>query len=133
MPDEFTPSYNRHFVRADMEGRVVKGFSDAFEEAQDGDICITTEGGRHFEMGGVVNPALMTGDGIPLYKVVEGALAVRTDAEIEADRAALPAPPPTLQERVGTLETDSVSIMEYASDNDYRICLLELGLTESDF
>ena len=36
-------------------------------------------------------------------------------------------------ERVGTLETDSVFIMEYASDNDYRICLLELGLTESDF
>ncbi len=31
-------------------------------------------------------------DGIPRYKLVDGAPALRTDAEMEADRAALPVP-----------------------------------------
>ena len=32
--------YNKHYVRLDANGNVVKGFSDAFEEPKTGDICI---------------------------------------------------------------------------------------------
>lgn len=39
---------------------------------------------------------LMTDDGIYRYKLVDGALQLRTDAEVEADRAARPAPSETL-------------------------------------
>ena len=59
--DEF---YNKHYIRIDTEGRIIKGFSDAFEQPIDGDICINEKGGRHFEMLGVVNPPLMNMQGI---------------------------------------------------------------------
>ena len=39
---------------------------------------------------------LMTDDGIYRYKLGDGALQLRTDAEVEADRAARPAPSETL-------------------------------------
>lgn len=43
---------------------------------------------------------LYTEDGIPRYKLVEGVVVERTQEEIEADRAAIPAPPPTAQEQL---------------------------------
>ena len=41
---------------------------------------------------------LYTDDGIPRYALVGGAPVLRSDEEIEADRAAMPAPPPTREE-----------------------------------
>lgn len=43
---------------------------------------------------------LYTDDGIPRYKLVDGQAVERTQGEIEADRAAIPAPPPTAQEQL---------------------------------
>lgn len=43
---------------------------------------------------------LYTEDGIPRYKLVDGKAQERTEDEIEADRAAIPAPPPTAQEQL---------------------------------
>lgn len=138
-PEEITepiepmePVYNRHYVRLDDAGRVIMGFSDAFAEPLEGDICVCEQGGRHFELGGVINPSMLTDDGIPLYEVIDGAVAARSDADIEADRANLPAPEPTMGERLAVLEGDNADIMEYVAENDYRICLIELGITPED-
>lgn len=38
---------------------------------------------------------LYTMDGIPRYKYADGVCSLRTDAEIDADRASIPAPPPS--------------------------------------
>ena len=46
---------------------------------------------------------LYTEDGIPRYKLVDGKPIERTAEEIEADRAAIPAPPPTDHEILDTL------------------------------
>lgn len=43
---------------------------------------------------------LYTEDGIPRYKLVDGKVQERTEDEIAADRAAIPAPPPTAQEQL---------------------------------
>lgn len=43
---------------------------------------------------------LYTEDGIPRYKLVDGKAQERTEGEIAADRAAIPAPPPTAQEQL---------------------------------
>ena len=43
---------------------------------------------------------IYTEDGIPRYKLVDGQAVERTQEEIEADRAAIPAPPPTAQEQL---------------------------------
>lgn len=77
--------YNKHYIRLDTENRIIKGFSDAFEQPIDGDICINKQGGRHFELLGVVNPLLMDMQGIYLYKYVDGVIKERTTEEIQAD------------------------------------------------
>ena len=48
---------------------------------------------------------LYTEDSIPRYKWDGERAALRTAEEIAADRAALPAPPPSTEERLGTLES----------------------------
>ena len=46
---------------------------------------------------------LYTEDGLPRYKLMDGQAVERTAEEIEADRAAVPAPPPTDHEILDTL------------------------------
>lgn len=84
----------KHYIRLDSAGRIIKGFSSAFEQPQDSDICINEQGGYQFrlEPGGAENPTLANYDGIPLYKYEGDAVAARSTDEIEADRAALPTP-----------------------------------------
>ena len=104
--------YNKHFIRCREDGCIVDGFSDAFREPAETDICINEQGGYQFrlrvnigfvgeyaEFETVVlseeNPSLFDWDGmIPLYKW-DGEVAIwRTEEEIEAERAAIPVPEP---------------------------------------
>ena len=67
----------------------------------------------HYFPGG-----LYTMDGIPRYRW-DGTQAVeRTEDELEADRAARPAPPPTTEE----------VLLELAADHEARLCEIELGV-----
>ena len=88
--------YNKHYVRIDTDNLVIHGFSDAFGQPQSTDICINEQGGYQFRLspGGDENPPLRTEDGIPLYIWDGSTVQRRTDAEIEADRQALPKPDP---------------------------------------
>ena len=100
---------NKHYVRIDENGNIIKGFSDAFEKPQEGDIVITEQAGRHFRLPfhNQVNPPLQTNEGIPLYKYEDGEVKARGEEEIQADIDALPDPPPTTTERVAELEKAS--------------------------
>lgn len=60
----------------------------------------------HYFPGG-----LFTGDGIPLYLWDGERIVHRTEAEIEADRAALPEPEPSELERLRA-DVDYVMVME---------------------
>lgn len=84
----------KHYIRLDSAGRVIKGFSDAFEQPQAGDICISEDGGYQFRLtpGGPENQTLVDYDNIPLYKYEGGAVVARSAGEIEADRAAIQQP-----------------------------------------
>ena len=59
-----------------------------------------------------------TYDGISKYKVVAGVAVERSEEELEADRAARPAPPPTTEE----------VLLELAADHEARLCEIELGV-----
>ena len=89
--------YNRHYITTDFQGRIVDGWSDGPHRNRDTDgaICINEEGGYQFRLsdGSPENTPLHTMDGIPLYKWDGEAVVARTEAEIAADRAALPGPP----------------------------------------
>lgn len=87
--------YNKHYIRIREDGCIIDGFSDAFRQPKDTDICINEQGGYQFRLFpyGEENPCLFTYDLIPLYKW-DGEVIKRTEEEIEADRAAIVVPEP---------------------------------------
>lgn len=115
--DEF---YNKHYILTDDQSRITDGWSDGPHPNRDtaGAICVNEKGeyqfrisfcsgysypdGKEITVESAENPSLYTLDGIPLYKW-DGEVAIwRTEEEIEADRAAMPAPEetPTQLDRV---------------------------------
>ena len=121
---EFAPLYNRHYIAVDGQGRIAEGWSDGPHPGRDtGEaICINPQGSYQFrlEPGGEENPPLWDMDGIPLYKWDGAQILPRTQAELEADRAALPVPPPSPQE-----DADA-----WLVEHEYRLTVLELGVGE---
>ncbi len=93
--------YNKHYITVDDRGRITDGFSDAFRQPSDKDICINEQGGYQFRLSrsGEENPILREERGIPLYKYENGEIIRRALEEIAEDIAAIPAPAPTEDER----------------------------------
>lgn len=96
--------YNKHYITTDPEGRILSGWSDGPIPDRDttGAVLLTDQGGYQFRIapGGEENPALYTQDSIPLYRWDGEQVVRRSEAEIASDRAALPAPAPSEQERL---------------------------------
>ena len=65
---------------------------------------------------------LYTMDGIPRYKLQDGQAVERTQEEIEADRAQIPEPEPTLQEQMGA----AVRLAKAAAQNLTDVQALEV-------
>lgn len=95
--------YNQHYIITRPDGAIVDGWSNGPHSERDPTegLCINEKGGYQFRLfhTGEENPPLFTMDGIPLYKWIDGRAELRTDEEVEAERAARPAPEPTPQER----------------------------------
>jgi hypothetical protein len=109
--------YNKHYIVVDLNSYVIKGFSDAFEIPQEDDICINHEGGRHFELLGVINPDLLDFNRCHLYKYIDGVIKETTKEERAAELDA--------KTRDKTSEEQQA---EYLLDLDYRLSKLELGV-----
>lgn len=75
----------KHYIITDEADRILRGFSDDFEQPDESAFCICEDGGRHFELNGVVNPPMMDMQGRFRYKLVEGAVVERTPEELAAD------------------------------------------------
>ena len=112
--DEF---YN-HYITIDERNRIINGFSDAFRQPSDTDICINEQGGYQFRLfpDGEENPMLFTENGIPLYEYNDAVFARTTEA-IAADEAALPVPEvvPSVNEKMAALE-EQLAITQMAID-----------------
>lgn len=94
--------YNKYFLKTREDGAIIDAWSDGplRDKPTDGAILLTDRGGYQFRLypGGEENPPLWTEDGLPLYKWDGEAVQRRTEAEIEADRKAIPPPPPSRYE-----------------------------------
>lgn len=116
----FEPFYNQHFIEVDENGNIIKGWSDAFAPATENAICINAQGGYQFRLWpeGEENPNLFTMDGIALYKWDGQQVVVRTEEEIEADRANLVQPEtvPTDHERLELLENAMLETLTMLSE-----------------
>ena len=93
----------KHYIITDELGRVLRGFSDDFEQPESGAICICEDGGRHFELDGVVNPPMTDYNGAPLYKFIAEKVIERTQTELDADKPVI-VPVPTIDERLAAVE-----------------------------
>lgn len=95
--------YN-HYIDLDYKASIVDGWSDGphpYRTPTFQTVLLTDKGEYQFRLypGGEVNPILYDMDGIPLYKYEDDRVVPRTEEEIAADRAEIPVPPPTDQER----------------------------------
>ena len=94
----------RHYIAIDAQGRITSGWSDGPQRDRDttGAVCINEAGGYQFRLhpGGEENPPLYTEDGIPLYRWDGERVVRRSEEEVQADRTAIPPPPPSEQERL---------------------------------
>ena len=101
------------YVQTDEQGRIIAVNSSAFVPAEWG-TEIDSGFGDHFHhaQGNYFPQPIYTHDGIPRYKLVEGKAQERTEEEIQADRDAIPAPPPTIEERLEALESGGPSSTE---------------------
>ena len=94
------------YAKTDEAGSVLALNSSAFLTDTDGWKEIDRGMGDryHHAQGNYLPLPLYTDEGVPRYKLVDGAAAERTAEEIAADEAALPAPGPTPVERIAELE-----------------------------
>ena len=91
----------RVYVQVDAQFRITAVNSSAFVPAEWGTEIDSGFGDRfHHAQGNYFPQPIYTRDGIPRYKLVDGKAQERTEEEIAADRAAIPAPPPTAQEQL---------------------------------
>lgn len=130
--------YHKHYVTVDERGLIVNGFSDAFREPSDTDICINEHGGYHFTLfpDGEVNPPLYDYDFmIPLYKYEADKAIRRPQEEIDADIAALPVPEhiPTAEERISNLESENAFLKAQIDAQSeqmdfYEDCIAEMAM-----
>ena len=118
---EFEMPKSKVYIQTDADGRILRcdggyttpddltGWIEIDEGTGDKyNLCQS-----HYFVGG-----LYTMDGIHRYRW-DGTQAVeRTEEELEADRAARPAPPPTTEE----------VLLELAADHEARLCEIELGV-----
>lgn len=94
------------YARIDITGRIVSVNSNAFLPDADGWTLIDDGDGDkyHHAQGNYLPKPLMTEQGIYRYKLVSGKAVERTAAEIAADVAKIPPPPPSAEDRIRALE-----------------------------
>lgn len=91
------------YVKLDNKSNIIAVNSDAFiSDFSDWILMESNVSGDrgHHAQGNYFDKSIYTQDGIPRYKLVDGKAQERTEEEIAADRAAIPAPPPAVQEQL---------------------------------
>ena len=95
------------YIKTDPQNRIIAINSDAFLPDVDGWAEIDEGDGDRYmhSQGNYLPKPLMTEQGIYCYKLVGGKVVERTAAEIAADVAKIPPPPPSAEDRIKALET----------------------------
>lgn len=114
-------------VQTDDAGRVTAINSDAFVSGDGWTAIDEGEGDRyrHAQNNYLLKP-LTDERGVYRYKLVDGLIAQRTQAEMDADFDALPAPEPTAEEKERTLL--KAQIQALSDRNDFlEDCMAEMA------
>lgn len=114
-------------VQTDEAGRVTAINSDAFVSGDGWTAIDEGEGDRYRHAQNNYLPKPLTDErGVYRYKLVDGLVAQRTQAEMDADFDALPAPEPTAEEKERTLL--KAQIQALSDRNDFvEDCMAEMA------
>lgn len=121
------------YVRTDAQGRVTAINSDAFLRDTTGWVKIDEGSGTRYmhAQGNYLPDMIVDVRGVFRYKLEGGALVERTAEEMDADAAQIVVPP-TQAKRLAQLEADAELLLEATGNQEYRLCLMELGVSDSD-
>jgi len=123
-------SVYKSYVRVDDRGCITRGFTNAFEQPQDGDVLHNERGGRHFQLvfadGSLSEPNSPLADewGVLLYRLVDGFAEARSPEELEADRQPPEAGPDTLGFVLGLMGAEEGGGEERAGGLALRVAAL---------
>ena len=109
------------YIQTDTDGRILRcegGYTTPSDLTDWTEIDEGTGDRYNLCQSHYFDGGLYTMDGIPRYRWDGSAAVLRTEEELEADRAARPAPPPTTEE----------VLLELAADHEARLCEIELGV-----
>lgn len=99
-----------HYIRIDTNNIITHGFSDAFEQPITGDLPLSGDNGRHFQI------QLMTDRGQFMYKLENGAMVARTQAELDLEWNSRPPAPKAeieiVKEENAKLNTQIIDLWE---------------------
>lgn len=112
------------YVKKDEQNRIIAINSSAFIADTEGWIEIDSgfDDRYHHAQGNYFEKPLMDERNIWRYAFLQGQPVERTQQEMDRDFAALPA----------AEETNEELLLEVAADHEYRLCLLEMGIDESE-
>lgn len=69
---------------------------------------------------------------VPIMEAQNVEMTADEIAELERMRAQTPEPQPALEQRLDVLEPTTDDLVEIIADQEYRLCLMELGITEEE-
>ncbi len=69
---------------------------------------------------------------VPIMEAQNVEMTPEEIAELEAMQAQMPEPVPTPEQRLDVLEPTTDDLVEIIADQEYRLCLMELGITEEE-
>ena len=124
----FETPKSKVYIKTDDQGRILRCDGGYTTPADLTDWTYIEEGtGDRYNLcqSHYFDGALHTMDGIPRYRWDGSAAVLRTEEELEADRAAIPDPKPsaTIEDRVAALEADA----EQAANDRAALKLLLTG------
>lgn len=69
---------------------------------------------------------------VPIMEAQNVEMTPEEIAELEAMQANVPTPSPTPEQRLDVLEPTTDDLVEIIADQEYRLCLMELGITNEE-
>lgn len=69
---------------------------------------------------------------VPVMEARNVEMTAEEIAELEAMQAEMPEPSPTPEQRLDVLEPTTDDLVEIIADQEYRLCLMELGITNEE-
>lgn len=133
---DLEPTIYNVYARTDNKNKVIKIFSDCFEQPNDTDILIKSgSGDEYVHVQGKYN--LFAENGVHRYKIENNILVECSEDEIAEEISSLPPPPETDRQKIARLEMENAALKaqqeeqdEMILENNYQLLLLQENLID---